>query len=117
MTPTHAISADEARRLLHIDRENQRYASALRSARAWVDAQPHTTWFVPGNTRIVTPFGTFTGEEMASLGERDGEEGMGQVPVTCAHVGCPYPPESNLDYCRGHEMAREGTWGIQVELP
>ena len=62
MTPTHAISADEARRLLHVDRENQRYASALRSARAWAESQPGLlTRF---RYRVVTPFGTFTGEEM-----------------------------------------------------
>lgn len=68
MTPTHTISADEARRLLHQDRENQRHQSALRAARSYIRAYrsvENGKWPPPPAEHVVTPFGTFTGEELA----------------------------------------------------
>lgn len=58
MTPTHSISADEARRLLEKDRE----ASALRAARAWYQSVEHT--LSPYWTELATPFGTFTWRQL-----------------------------------------------------
>lgn len=38
---------------------------------------------------------------------------MGKKEVRCNHPGCPYPPEANLFYCRGHE----GGFTVLVHSP
>ena len=60
MSPTHAVSADEARRLLAADRREM----LRRLAREWFAAHRHE--FSPYWDSLFTPFGSFTYGELTA---------------------------------------------------